>query len=236
MSDDFELELLSTMPNYYAWIMEMFTPFVAGHVIEYGAGIGTISRMLEPLAERLTLVEPSRKFARDLASKFADNSKVEVVCETLEQYTADTAPASFQTIVLVNVLEHIERDRQALADLLRSLRPDGHLLLFVPAMPALMSKLDLAYGHYRRYSRTELVDKVRDAGGRLKTCRYFDMFGILPWFVLNKVMGATTFNPRLVRVNDRFVVPISRWLEQVMPPPVGKNVILVAAREPDRLP
>ncbi len=157
MSDDFELEILATMPNYYGWIMETFAPFVRGHVVEYGAGTGTISQRLAALADKLALVEPSANLAAILRSKFRDDRKVEVIDQTLQQHVVQVGGAAVDTVVMVNVLEHIEDDRQALAVLLGMLRPAGHLLIFVPALQGLMSKLDLMFGHFRRYHRADLV-------------------------------------------------------------------------------
>ena len=134
MPDMFELEVLAKMPNYYGWIMETFAPFVRGHVVEYGAGTGTISQQLAPFADRLTLVEPSINLVTVLRRTFRDNPKVEVVGESLEQHAVELGAEAVETVVMVNVLEHIEDDRQALSQLFRMLRPGGHLLVFVPAL------------------------------------------------------------------------------------------------------
>ncbi len=230
MSDAFELDVLARMQNYYGWVMETFAPFVRGNVIECGAGTGTISERLVPLAETLTLVEPSANLAAVLQDKFRGHAKVEVINATLEQHARGNGAGTADTVIMVNVLEHVENDRQALVDLFRVLRPGGQLLIFVPAMQGLMSKIDLVFGHFRRYDRADLAAKVAGAGGELELCRYFDFFGVLPWFFLNKLMGATRFNPSLVHIHDHFIVPISRAAESAISPPIGKNLILVARK------
>jgi SAM-dependent methyltransferase len=230
MADTFELEILAKMPNYYGWIMDTFAPFVRGLVVEYGAGTGTISQRLAPLVDRLTLVEPSIDLVAVLRAKFRDNPKVEVVNENLDQHVARMGVAAVETVVLVNVLEHIEDDRQALAKVFRMLLPNGRVLIFVPALQALMSKLDLMFGHFRRYRRTELIEKIVQAGGEPQICSYFDCFGVLPWFFLKKLIGAKSFNKNLINIHDKFVVPVSRAVERVISPPIGKNIILVARK------
>jgi len=122
--------------------METFAPFVCGHVVEYGAGLGTISQLLAPLAQQLTLVEPSTNLAASLRTKFRDEPKVLVDEDSLEQHAARISAATVDTIVMVNVLEHIADDRQALAYLFSILRPGGCILTFVPALQKLMSKID----------------------------------------------------------------------------------------------
>ena len=225
-----DLEVLANMPNYYSWIMDTFASHVAGHVVEYGAGAGTVSSRLAPLAAKLTLVEPSPNLVEVLRHRFEALPQVEVIGASLQDHVAHLGNDAIDTIALVNVLEHIEDDREALGQLLRALKPGGKLLVLVPALQILMSKLDKIHGHFRRYHRGELIAKVRDAGGDISTCRYFDLAGVLPWLVLNRLLGSTTFNSALVCVNDRFVVPVSRTVEQIVDLPFGKNLILVASK------
>ncbi|HZJ12223.1 MAG TPA: class I SAM-dependent methyltransferase [Methyloceanibacter sp.] len=225
-----DLEVLAEMPRYYDWIMDAFAPHVRGRVVEYGAGAGTVSMRLEPLADRLTLVELSTNLVETLQQRFRNNPEVDVISRSLEEHAAELGAEAVDTVVMVNVLEHIEDDRAALADLVRILRPGGSLLLFVPALQFLMSELDLMHGHFRRYQRGDLAAKVEAAGARVEVCRYFDFAGVVPWLLLNKMLGSTDFNPRLIGIHDRYVVPVSRAAERVVTPPWGKNVILIAKR------
>jgi hypothetical protein len=103
MPDVFELELFATMPNYYAWIMEAFTPF--GRI--WGGDRNDLAASL-PLAETFIVVEPSGDLVTALRTKFREEPKVEVVSESLEQYAARIGGATADTVVMViNVLEHI---------------------------------------------------------------------------------------------------------------------------------
>lgn len=226
-----DLEALSSMPNYYARIFDVFGPYIRGHVVEYGAGIGTVSERLLPRASRLTAVEPAPNLVSALKSRFANDPRVEVVGQTLEDHAPRLDSETVDTVVMINVLEHIDDDPGALCELFRILKPGGMALIFVPALQALMSNLDRQHGHFRRYHKPQLTEKIIQAGGNVLTCRYFDLVGVLPWLLLNKLMGITTFNASMVKFNDRVVVPLSGILETI-PPPLGKNLILVARKEP----
>ena len=105
------------------------------------------------------------------------------------------------------------REKFAVRECRRILRPGGHLLILVPALSFLYSKLDALAGHYCRYGSEELTVRIIDAGFRLEKQCYFDTLGIVPWWVLNIIGGATAFNPTLVNLYDRLFVPISQWLE-----------------------
>ncbi|MBM3564785.1 MAG: class I SAM-dependent methyltransferase, partial [Alphaproteobacteria bacterium] len=206
-----DLEALSGMSHYYDWIVEYFSPHLRGAVIEYGPGSGIISARLRPLAKSLELVEPSPNLAAMLREKFAADAAVSIREQALESHIAALADGSRDCAVLVNVLEHLEDDRAALAHLFRVLRPGGTLLLFVPALPFLFSRLDAFYGHYRRYRRDALADLVRGAGFEVSLARYMDLIGVLPWWLFNTLGGATAFNPALVRIYNRFFVRLTRF-------------------------
>lgn len=222
-----DLEVLADMPNYHSWIMSWFSPYVRGRVLEYGAGIGTFSQYLRPLAQRLTLIEPSANLHTALSAKFVDDSSVEIRALTLEAHLSQLDSDATDTVVLVNVLEHIEDDRTALSEISRILTAGGHILIFVPALSYLMSNLDVQLGHFRRYHRVGLQDKLKATGIEIVTCRYFDFPGTVPWLILNKLLGSTSFNPMLVRLYDRVVVPLARGTEAIIPPPFGKNLVAI---------
>ncbi|MBM3952634.1 MAG: class I SAM-dependent methyltransferase [Rhodospirillales bacterium] len=226
-----DLEILSGMTHYYSWIADHFAPFVRGAAVEYGAGTGNISVKLRPLVDRFDLVEPSPRLLPILRDRFRGDDAVAVFDANLEAHVASVPADSYDCAVLVNVLEHIADDAQALDELFRALRPDGSLLLFVPALPFLFSRLDSFYGHYRRYRRGALARLVGEAGFEVREARYLDLLGVVPWWLLNTVGGTVTFNPALVRLYDRFGVPLTRAIERTLgAPPIGKNVLLIARK------
>jgi SAM-dependent methyltransferase len=225
-----DLDVLQDMPNYYAWIMAAFAPFIKGHVVEYGAGLGTVSERLLPLADHLSLVEPSATLVPRLRARFAADGRVDVSGDMLEVHAGAVPDNSIDTVVMINVLEHIEDDQAALRSLIRMLRAGGHLLIFVPALQALMSRIDIMHGHFRRYHKADLLGKTRRAGADIVSIRYFDLIGAFSWLVVNKWAGSTTFNPRMIAINDRVVVPLSRAIEAAITPPLGKNLVIVARK------
>ena len=227
-----DLEVLSGLTHYHDWIMDHFAPSVRGAVVEYGAGNGSISARLRPLSATLDLVEPSPALFPLLRERFRSDGAVRISDSSLEAHIAAVPAGTYDCAVLVNVLEHIADDGQALRALFRILRPGGGLLLFVPALPFLFSRLDSYYGHFRRYRRDELARLVAEAGFAVGEARYLDLLGVAPWWLLNTLGGAVTFNPVLVRLYDRLGVPLTRAIERlVAAPPLGKNIVLVARKK-----
>lgn len=228
-----DLEALATLHHYQRWIVDSFQPFLSGRAIEFGAGIGNISTLIRSHVASLDLVEPSANLVAPLQQRFAGDDGIAIYGEPLETRLPATGDETYHTVILVNVLEHIEDDVGALNEFCRILKPGGHLLLFVPALKFLYSDLDKMVGHFRRYQKPELNERVTNAGFEIIRSRYFDTIGVFPWWFLNTVLGMTGFNPTLVGIYDAVFAPLSRGLESLSPPPFGKNILL-AARRPER--
>ncbi|CCQ75473.1 putative Methyltransferase family protein [Magnetospira sp. QH-2] len=226
-----DLEALGGLENYYGWILETFRPVLKGHGIEFGAGAGTFSEKLLPHLSGLDLVEPSSVHSAILARRFETDSRVTIIPAKLEAAVSTIPADSRDCVILVNVLEHIEDDHQALGDLYRILKPGGHLLLFVPAMQGLYSEFDRRVGHFRRYHKADLKAGIVGAGFHIATLDYTDLLGVLPWWLINVKMGKTEIDPRMASLYDRVGVPLTRLLEALLRhPPFGKNLICMARK------
>lgn len=223
-----ELDAMAEARNYCRWIMRYFTPYLGERVVEIGAGTGTFSELLLN-SERtvdLVLFEAAHNLFPLLRQRFADR-KVRLHCGAFDPAALEGASDS---IVLVNVLEHILDDAGLLSQIHDSLRPGGSLLLFVPALMWNYGSLDKTFGHYRRYSKRGLRQKLKEAGLRVEHMRYVNMMGIASWFLAGKVLRQTTLSPAQVRWYDRWVVPWSFKLERVCEPPLGQSLLAVAVK------
>lgn len=228
-----ELEGLAETVNYQEWIADQFYPYLHGRIMEIGAGIGTMAGRWLSRAGELHLVEPAKNLFPALRENFHDRPNVMLHHGSLEETLSKNpglAAEAFDAVIMVNVLEHIEDDARVLELIHRMLRPGGYLLIFVPAMPVLYGSLDMKFGHYRRYTRARLIAVCGKTGYEIASCRYFDMFGAFPWWLVNRVLRSSTLNPRMARLYDRLVVPFARHTEKVVAPPFGKNLVLIGRR------
>lgn len=229
-----DLEAMSFAVKYHRWLLDELRPYFGKNIVEVGAGKGSFSEMLldtEP--DSLSLVEPSEMFfdlERNISSGI-NGTRVGFYHSIFERARSEIiSQAKPDTIIYVNVLEHIEDDARELDLIHESLADGGRCLIFVPAMRALFSDFDRDLGHFRRYRKAELETRVRDAGFRILKSKFFDLAGVAPWFVKYRILRSRTLGGGAVSLYDNLVVPIMRRVESVIAPPIGKNILLVAEK------
>jgi len=227
-----DLEALADIPNYQHWILSHFRPYLHGRVLEIGAGVGTLSARYRDAVDESTLLEPAPNLIGQLEQKFQGDANVKVVGKQLDQACADGTlrEGSFDAVVLINVLEHVDDDAGMLDQIRRLLVRDGNLLLFVPALQWLYGSLDTLVGHRRRYVKPQLRKLIEEAHFEIRDLRYFDALGVLPWYVTGRVVKAKLFNERAAKLYDTVGVPFGVFAERFAAPPIGKNLLAVAQR------
>ena len=215
----FNLEVMEQAQRYNRFLLGLVLPLARGkRVLDFGAGTGTFAHALAAEGVDVVCVEPDAGLREKLAvRKHADVSEV--------------ASDSVDLVYSFNVLEHIEDDAAALAELRRVLRPGGRLLIYVPAFMVLYSEMDRRIGHLRRYRKAPLGMLVERSGCKVDDVRYADSLGFLAALAY-KALGPRdgTLNSRGVRFYDRYVFPLSRLLDFVFHPVIGKNLIVRATK------
>jgi SAM-dependent methyltransferase len=192
-----------------------------GRLLDFGAGTGRFAGRVAAQGFDVVCVEPDRRLRGELERKGL-------------RATADLAgvpSGSIDAVYSLNVLEHIEDDAAALEGLRRVLKPGGRLLLYVPAFMMLYSAMDRRVGHVRRYRKQPLARLVRNAGFTVEEVRYADSLGFAASIAL-KLFGSRSgdLSPGTVRFYDRWLFPLSRALDRILSPVVGKNLVLRATR------
>ena len=229
-----DLEAMSFAENYHRWILEIFKPHLGTRLVEVGAGTGAFSQLiLELRPASLSLVEPSGMYRALEARVAAARAPTEVrTYNSLFSQVADEIAAAQRpdSVIYVNVLEHVPDDETELADVRRTLCEGGRVFLFVPALRWLYGSFDEQVGHYRRYTRRELEGKCRRAGFRVLESGYLDLPGVLPWWLKYCVVRSPAMEPGVVRFYDRYFIPAIRAAESLVRPPFGKNLFVVAER------
>jgi SAM-dependent methyltransferase len=135
------------------------------------------------------------------------------------------------SVLCLNVLEHVPDDVQAMRNLHDSVRPGGKLVALVPAYPWLFNKMDTAVGHVKRYGKREFLANLREAGWTVERCFRFNAFGIPGWFVAGSILKRSTPGRDLTRLFD-LLVPVFAFLERyVLLRRVGLSLVAVCRRD-----
>ncbi|HTD26018.1 MAG TPA: methyltransferase domain-containing protein, partial [Candidatus Elarobacter sp.] len=131
----------------------------------------------------------------------------------------------FDTVVCANVLEHVADDAASLRAMRALLAPGGRVVLIVPALHALYGTIDAAIGHHRRYTREEIDAKLHAAGLEVEHVSYFNLLGMVGWWLNARVLKRRSVPGLQARLNDR-LVPLLR-LERRLKPPIGMSLLAV---------
>jgi SAM-dependent methyltransferase len=216
---------VSVATRYNDWLFERCRPYLGSVSLDYGAGIGTFTERLAEACERVVAVEPLAEFVAELERRFSTEPRVEVVEGEVAALPDEEA---FDSVVCLNVLEHVAADDAALAGLHSRLRPGGHLLLLVPGHAALYGSLDETAGHQRRYDPGPLRAQLERLGFEVLTARRVNPVGALGWLVSARVLRRDEVAEGSFRAFDR-LVPALRHLDRV-PLPLGLSVWAVARK------
>ena len=225
---DADLELSGeSASNYLSWVAELCGVRLGHRVLEVGAGLGAITIRYEQGRE-VVASDVSPPCVDALRERFADHPNVRVEDRDLRDLEVDE---HFDSVLMVNVLEHISDDVEALRGLSRLLVPGGNIVVYVPALNGLYGALDHKIGHYRRYSVWRLREVFREAGLEPVELRWVNFIAIPAWAAFGRGdVNDSQRSSKLLSLWDRTAVPAARFLENHVRTPIGLNVLGVGRR------
>jgi SAM-dependent methyltransferase len=221
---------MARLEPYNRWLSERFHGAVGQRVLEVGAGFGNMTRHLIP-RELIVASDLDPLALEHLRGVFREDASVRVASYRFPLSAAqldEVRKLRVDTVVCLNVLEHIEQDTATLADLFEVLTPGGRLILIVPALARLYGSLDEHLRHFRRYEKVELESKIRDAGFVLEECRFLNRPGILGWYVNGKLLRRRVL-PRGQLAAFKLLMPLLKR-EEANPPSVGMSLLAIARK------
>ena len=225
------LDHLQSATHYNQWIFSRIQPHLKGCTLEVGCGNGNFTSLIAPCCPQLVAVDLNADYVAQTKARLCQYSHVEVI--TADATEMDSGQ-TFDTIILLDVLEHIEDDVELLRRLRRQLAPGGMLLLKVPAIATLYNSLDAAVGHYRRYTPETLQQAILSAkdeqtqyGFVHPAIEYFNAAGILGWWLNGSVLQRTVPPGQQVGWFDR-CVPLFQTAEDWLQPPIGLSLFAAA--------
>jgi len=217
-----ELDLFAHASHWRAYWSRFVMPFLGDNVLEVGAGIGSATTLLHTNSGKWTALEPDENLAKQIDAPAADPT-LTVVTGSI---TDLPSTARFDTVLYIDVLEHIADDRAELAEASARLDSGGYLVVLAPAHQWLFSPFDASVGHYRRYSK-KMLRRLAPAGVTEVQCKYLDSIGTLLSGANRLLLRSSLPTNSQIQFWDRRIIPVTRILDPVLGHNVGKSVLMV---------
>jgi glycosyltransferase involved in cell wall biosynthesis len=200
------LEVLSNAPRFNKWMADTIRPYVGKRVLEIGAGIGNLTRQLVSRRELYVVGDIDEEHLARLKTRFHHRSNLQVCwCDLTKPEDFAPLTNTMDSVVCLNVLEHVEDDLQGLRNIHSALRPGGRAIVLVPHGQEIFGTLDVALGHYRRYKHAELRERMESTGFLVDRILEFNRISRPGWYVAGRIFKQTTLSPLSLKIFDRLV-------------------------------
>jgi SAM-dependent methyltransferase len=225
-----ELDLFAHVKNWKSYWAGQIRPYLRGDLLEVGAGLGANTDLLHASGEgRSVCLEPDPKLAAQLQERLRtlDSERLYVArCGTTQ-----TVSDQFDTIVYIDVLEHIEHDRGEMNRAAELLNPGGRLIVLSPAHQFLFTPFDASIGHFRRYNK-RMLRAITPQTLKLERLWYLDSAGMLASLGNRLLLQQSMPTAAQLSFWDKRMIPVSRILDPLLFHSLGKTVVGVWSRRP----
>jgi 2-polyprenyl-3-methyl-5-hydroxy-6-metoxy-1,4-benzoquinol methylase len=229
------------LSNYRNYQYNLISKHIGVNILEIGAGDRSFTNQIvknsSKKIERIISIEPSNTLMEVYETKFLLPDYVKLTNDNLFDLTPDSY-GQFDTIILIHVMEHIEEDKKAISHLSKLLKPDGKILIEVPALKFLYSIHDKMLGHYRRYNKfnfNQMVDKEVYKIDKLFYNDAIGVFGSLYYFKLKKINLKSDSGIKLAnnqgKIYDKYIIPFEKWYESFLTIPFGLSLTGIISKK-----
>jgi 2-polyprenyl-3-methyl-5-hydroxy-6-metoxy-1,4-benzoquinol methylase len=213
------LDALVQTPRFNRWMASIVLPHLGADVLEIGAGIGNLTLQLAPSRASYTATDVDCEHLARLRTRMADRSNIRV--EELDVERSEHSrklSGMFDSVVCLNVLEHVEDDLAGLRNIHATLRRGGNAVILVPQDPTIYGTLDAVLGHYRRYTKDELRSKMEEAGFEVAGILDFNRITRPGWIWNGRILKRNSFGRMQLWIFDRLVW-LARRIDPMLPWP-----------------
>ncbi|MDF2940356.1 MAG: hypothetical protein K0R66_998 [Gammaproteobacteria bacterium] len=221
-SGSLELNNMEAMVNYNEHIIKLLERSKVNfdRVVDFGAGIGTLAKIVKPKCNNLICIELDSK-QREL-----------LVQQGFQAFESiDSIPDNSQSLIYSsNVIEHIEDDYAAVKAIYQKLQVGGKAFFYIPAFSCLYSAMDRKVGHFRRYDKNRLQDIMKKANFHTEEIYFADSLGFFIALLFKHIDKSGQVNPKSLKIYDKLLFPISCILDYVLKYFLGKNLVVVVSK------
>ena len=226
------LDAFASAPNFNRWMADTIRPYIGRNVLEIGAGMGNLTRQLLPGRKRYVATDIDHEHLDRLSNRLSHRPRLEIA-ELNAAIPQDQAAYQGQmdTVICLNVLEHIENDLDALRNIRSMLEDGGRAVILVPSGQSIFNSLDEELGHFRRYSEDQLRERMTAAGFDVETVLRFNRASRPGWWLNGTILKRRTISRLQLKNFDR-VVWLLRRVDAHLPWP-QTSIIGIGRRRPD---
>ena len=226
-----DLRQMELAPNYNEWLFSLVKPFIGRRILEIGSGIGTMSKKIIQESDLLVGVEPNQYCARQLEKNFGDSPKFVLINKRLEETRYDDLfnKYKFDTVLCMNVLEHIQDDIGTLQFFEQLLEPGGRVVLLLPAFPQVYGPIDKAVGHFRRYTKSSINNALLKTSLVVEKNFYSNFPGLIGWFFNARIKRSTGQSNSQIRLFNS-LTPFISLVEKTLGCPIGLSLISISKK------
>lgn len=219
-----ELEIFDKAVIFQKYIHWLIKKYIKNKTLEVGAGLGSFTKTYIDNVENINLTEIDQENFDVLKNKFNDQ-KIKVFSKKIQDIND-----RFDTVIYLNVLEHIEKDVDEIDFALSKCKKDGYLVILVPAHQKLYSNFDREIGHFKRYDKNFFKRNYKNA--ELKKLIYVDAMGYFLYF-LNKILFSKESYPSSIKVQiwDKLFTPITFFIDFITGYKFGKNILCIIKKK-----
>ena len=212
---------LSRAKKFNHWMADTIRPFIGRDILEIGSGIGNITQEL--MAGKHYYASDINSFYLEMIDKFRlHNPRLDTVFLDVKDVSPDSRPTGrFDTVICLNVIEHLDNDRQAMKNISALLKDGGKAIILVPRGKWLYGSQDEVLGHKRRYTDAMIRELEGEGGLQLAELIGFNKSSVLPWFINGRMFRKRTFSRVQIGILDAFI-PLIKRIDNYLPwPPLS---------------
>jgi len=228
-SGDLNLKILRKADNFSNWMFSQIKPFLKGTILELGSGIGTYSKLVIDNFpnNKIILSDIDKKYVKYLNDKFAQLNVSIFKLDITNRNDFRNLNCTVDSIFVLNVLEHVEDDVQVLKNCYSILNHGGKLIILVPAHKFLFNCIDKTVGHYRRYTKKEMIGKVSQTKFKVKQLFYFNFLSIFGWYWNGSILKKEILNESALGLLNKLVPILSFFEKYILRKKLGMSLVVV---------
>ncbi|MFH0906094.1 MAG: class I SAM-dependent methyltransferase [archaeon] len=227
---DINLKILDKADNFTNWMYEQIKPYLQGNILEIGSGRGTYSNKIirDFKNNNIFLSDIDIKYVNKLKTKYKDNSNISVCkIDITSKKDLSKINGSVNSVFALNVLEHINNDVLAMNNIYDKLSKNGKFIILVPAHKFLYNCIDKKVGHYRRYTKKEMIEKIRKTKFKIKKIFYFNFLSVFAWYINGNIFKKEKINENAMGFYNKLVPLMKLFEKNILRNSLGVSLIVV---------